>query len=255
MEKWVPKELVDSWDNTGFQIGDPEEEVKKILIALDLDKDVLEKAIKENFQMVITHHPIIFRPLTSITKEDHNTGIILEAIKNDIVVYNAHSNLDLADGGVNDSLADILGLKNTSPLSIVKKESLPQQIGYGRIGYVDNIRFDDFLDLIKAKLSVSHLIVYGERKGYIDKVALCGGSGSDFILDAHKNGADIYITGDIKYHDAQYGHELGLTIIDAGHFNTEKVVLPSIESYLEREFENEVEIEVLMESSLPQYIY
>ena len=223
---------------------------------MDLDEDVLSKAVDQGFQMIITHHPIIFKPLNSLTTMDYTGNLISKAIKNDIVVYNAHSNLDLAEGGVNDVLAETLGLKNTSPVAIVAKEGFPEnKIGYGRVGFVDRIEFDKYLDLIKASLWASHLIIYGENKDYIEKVAVCGGSGSDFIKDAYKQGADIYITGDIKYHDAQLGHQLGLIIVDAGHFNTERVILPIIKDYLQENLDNKIEIEVLMESSVPQIIY
>lgn len=255
MNKWIPKDYIDSWDNTGFQIGDPQREVEKILIALDLDRYVLNKAIDEDFQMIITHHPIIFKPLNSITTMGHNTHIIFDAIKNDIVVYNAHSNLDLVDGGVNDCLANSLGLRDTIPLSLVNRDNLPPTLGYGRLGFVDRVSFDDYLEFIKKSLSSNHLVIYGDVKEYIEKVAVCGGSGSDFIYDAYRHQADIYVTGDIKYHDAQYGHELGLTIIDAGHFNTEKIVLPAIKNYLHSELDNKVQIELVMELSLPQFIY
>ncbi|NLY46209.1 MAG: Nif3-like dinuclear metal center hexameric protein [Tissierella sp.] len=256
LEKWVPKKLIDSWDNTGFQIGNPDIEVSKILIALDLDEDVLNKAIEEKFQMIITHHPIIFKPLKNLTTMDYTGNIISQVIKNDIVVYNAHSNLDLAEGGVNDKLAEVLGLKDTSPVTIVTKEDFPEnKIGYGRVGFVDRIELNKYLDIIKANLDASHLIVYGDKKDDIEKVAVCGGSGSDFIKDAYKQGADIYITGDIKYHDAELGYQLGLTIVDAGHFNTEKIILPTIKDYLEKNLNNKIEIEVLMESSVPQFIY
>lgn len=255
MEKWVSKVLIDSWDNTGFQIGNPLKEISRILIALDLDKEVLAKAINEDYQMIITHHPIIFKPITSLTTMDHNSSIIYDTIKNDIVVYNAHTNLDLAEGGVNDCLAEALGLKNAQPLSIIDKENLPKKFAYGRIGYVERIGFYEYLDIIKTNLQTSHLIVYGNPKKHIERVAICGGSGSDFIIDAYNHEADLYITGDIKYHEAQYAHGLGLTLIDAGHFNTEKVVLPIIKEYLERELGDDLEIEVLKESNLPQLIY
>lgn len=255
LEKWVPKKLIDSWDNTGFQIGDPKKQVEKILVALDLDEIVLNKAITEDYQMIITHHPLIFKPLTHITTMDYKGNLIFQAIKHDIVIYNAHSNLDLAEGGVNDKLAEVLKIQNTIPLTISIGEISEREIGYGRVGTIDRIDFKEFLDLIKKNLNASHLIVYGDKKKYIEKVAVCGGSGSDFIGDAYKHGADIYITGDIKYHDAQLGHELGLTIVDAGHFNTEKIILPRIKEYLERELEYNIKIEVLMESNVPQFIY
>lgn len=255
MEKWVSKELIDSWDNTGFQIGNPRKEISRILLALDLDKEVLNKAINEDYQMIITHHPVIFKPITRLITMDYKTNLIFDAIKNDIVVYNAHTNLDLVEGGVSDCLAEALGLKDIQPLSIIDKDNFPNVIGYGRVGYVDRISFTEFLDVIKTKLKATHLIVYGDRKEYIERVALCGGSGSDFIKDAYKQEADVYITGDIRYHDAQYGYELGLSLIDAGHFNTEKIVLPNIKDYLKKELGDAIEIEVLMESNLPQLIY
>lgn len=256
LEAWAPKELVDNWDNTGLQIGSPDIEVSKILIALDLDEYALGKAVDEGFQMIITHHPIIFKPLNNITTIDYTGKIISKAIKNDIVVYNAHSNLDLTEGGVNDKLAQILGLKVTSPVTMVIKDDFPEyKIGYGRVGYVDRTEFNKYLDLIKVNLGASHLIVYGHNRDFIEKVAVCGGSGSDFIKDAYKHGADIYVTGDIKYHDAQLAKQLGLTIVDAGHFNTEKIILPTIKDYLKEKLDNKVEIEVLMESSVPQFIY
>lgn len=256
LEKWIPKDLIDSWDNTGFQIGNPNTPVSKILIALDVDEVVLNKAIDEGFQMIITHHPIIFKPLTNITTMDYQGNIISRAIKNDIIIYNAHSNLDLAVGGVNDKLAETLGLRNTLPLTIIAKENFPEnEIGYGRVGYVDRIDFNEYLDLIKTNLGSSHLMVYGKNLDFVEKIAVCGGSGSDFIRDAYNQGADIYITGDIKYHDAQFGHQLGLTIVDAGHFNTERIILPTIKDYLEENLNKKIEIEVLMESGVPQFIY
>lgn len=255
-EEWVPKELIDSWDNTGFQIGNPDTEIRKILIALDLDDGVLDKAIEDDFQMIITHHPVIFKPLTNLTTMNYPASIIYRAIKNDIVVYNAHSNLDLVEGGVNDILAQVLGVKDTSPLStIIIEDSQKNRIGYGRIGYVERIKFTDYLDLIKTNLDASHLLIYGDTKDFVEKIAICGGSGSDFIMDAYKQGADVYITGDIKYHDAQFGQQLGLTIIDAGHFNTEKIILPTIKDYLNQKLDYKVEMQVLMKSAVPQFIY
>ncbi|MFY9213292.1 MAG: Nif3-like dinuclear metal center hexameric protein [Tissierellaceae bacterium] len=256
MERWVPNDLVDSWDNTGFQIGDPNREIEKILIALDLDELVLNWAISDGYQMIITHHPIIYRPLTSLAITNHTSSTIHKAIKNDLVVYNAHSNLDLVPGGVNDRLANILGVRNTIPLSPISKlDNLGRELGYGRIGEIDELSFIEFINLIKEKLNVSELLVYGDTSKTISRVAVCGGSGGSFVLDAFNKGADIYITGDIKYHDSQLGYELGLTLVDAGHYNTEKVVLPAIKEYLESELGNQLKIEVLMESHVPRYIY
>ena len=242
MNKWAMPNLIDLWDNTGFQIGDENKEVKRILLSLDLDRNVLEKAIKEDFQMIITHHPLIFQPINSITNLNYKEKLIYDLIRNEIVVYNAHSNLDQAKGGVNDELAKILGLKNPEIL----KENHVDEInsyGYGKIGDVDDINLIDYLDLIKKRLNIDHLIVYGDLNKKLNKVAVCGGSGSDFIYDAYKKDCCMYITGDIKYHDAQLADELGLTLVDAGHYHTEKIILPIIKDYL-IEGNNELVIEV-----------
>ena len=252
MDRWASPSLIDDWDNTGFQIGDPQKHVDRILVSLDLDRDVLQRALEIDAQMVVTHHPVIFKPLSSITKVGPRGGLIYDIIREDIVVYNAHTNLDLAKGGVNDVLADILGLTDTKPLSITHEDT---GHGYGRIGMIDSIEIWDYLDKVKAALDVEHLIIYGERERIVDKVAVCGGSGSSFIYDAYLGGADIYITGDIKYHDAQYAHELGLTLIDAGHYHTEKIILPVIREYLAEELSNKAEIIIYDQSSPPYMVY
>lgn len=256
MNKWANPMLIDKWDNTGFQIGNEDKEVDKILIALDLDKKVLEKAINEKFHMIITHHPLIFKPLNSITTNTNHEKLIFNLIKNDIVVYNAHSNLDLADGGVNDVLGNLLGLRNLEILCEISLEgNLDKNHGYGRIGELEEIPLIEYLGIIKEKLDTSNLIVYGDIDRKINKVALCGGSGSDFIVDAYNKGAEIYITGDIKYHDAQLGVDLGLTIVDPGHYHTEKVILPSIKDYLEKEVKENIHIELFDQSYLSYKIY
>lgn len=357
MDKWAPPYLIDEWDNTGFQIGNPEKEVEKVLLSLDIDQKVLKKAIKEKVQMIITHHPIIFKPLKNITRTTYKGKLIYDLIREDIVVYNAHTNLDLAMNGVNDALANILDIKDTRPLNtiyeeplfklvifvpkshaciirkvlgdegagfignyshctyntegmgtfmpldgtspfigkinkleeveetkietIVEKKNLSKTLnevikihpydevaydiyplknkgniyGYGRIGKVNKIPFINLVDRIKEKLKLDHLFVYGNSNGEITKVAVCGGSGSSFIHDAYLEGADVYITGDVRYHDAQYANELGLTIVDAGHYHTEKVILPIIKDYIQENTKNSIAIELYEESSAPYIIY
>lgn len=254
MDSWAKSELVDSWDNTGFQIGHDDFNVEKILISLDINEGVLNKAIEEDYQMIITHHPLIFKPLKSLTNETYKERLILKAIQHNIVIYNAHSNLDLAKGGVNDVLADLLKLQNPICLSTFKIED-GEVYGYGRIGDIEKTKIKDYLDIVKFQLDVKNLKVYGDIEKSISRVAVCGGSGSEFIYDAHKLGADIYITGDIKYHDAEMGIQLGLVLVDAGHYHTEKVILPIIKEYLYNKFKNDLNIQVYEESSVNCQLY
>lgn len=260
LNRWAPSYLIDEWDNTGFQIGDPKKEVKKVLLSLDLDNEVFEKAISEKAQMIITHHPIIFKPIKSLTRTSYKERLIYDIIKEDIVVYNAHTNLDLAEGGVNDALAKILEIRSTEPLKIIYEGgdgpyTKDKAFGYGRVGEIERRSLFNYLDLVKERLNVEKIIVYGNNNRDINKVAVCGGSGSSFIYDAYLKGADIYITGDVKYHEAQYANELGLTMVDAGHYHTEKVILPVIKEYLEEELGKAIEISIHNQSSPPYVVY
>ena len=253
MENWAPKSIIDNWDNTGFQIGSKEKNIRNVMISLDLDRNILEKAKEKNIDLIITHHPLIFKALNTIVDTDPKEKLIIDLIKNDIAAYNAHSNLDLAPGGVSYALAEKLDIKNTFNLREVSKEE-NISYGYGRVGEVDEIQLEEFIKIIKKNLSIDSLILYGPINKIIRKVAVCGGSGSDFIKDASDAGADLYITGDIKYHEAQFAYEHGLTLIDVGHFHSEKFILPVIKNYLEEEFSS-LDIEVVIEESVPKKIY
>ena len=254
MNAWALPELIDSWDNTGFQIGDDNKEVGRILIALDLSEKVYKKAIEENFHMIITHHPLIFKPVNSITTLNHKDKLIYNLIKNEIVVYNAHTNLDRAEGGVNHRLEKLLGLEETKPLHLTGL-NLESPSGYGRVGNIEEMELIDYIKVIKEKLDTKNVIVYGNQERVIKRVAVCGGSGAEFIYDAYRENADIYITGDIKYHEAQMADELGLTIIDAGHYHTEKIILPVIKTYLEKELKDRLYVEIYNNPSPLYKIY
>lgn len=257
IEKWAPKKLIDTWDNTGFQIGSLEKDIKNVMISLDLDEYILQQAIEKNIDLIITHHPLIFEPLKSIVSTNPKEKLIIDIIKNDIMVYNAHSNLDLAIGGVSDQLAKKLNIKNTYNLrEVLEDENHNETIsyGYGKVGQIQEKSLEKYIKEIKLALNLEDLIVYGSTDKNISTVAVCGGSGGDFIEDAVNLKADLYITGDIKYHEAQFAYERKLTIIDIGHFHSEKIILPTIKEYLAKEFKS-INIEVIKEESLPKQIY
>lgn len=257
LEAWAPKTLIDSWDNTGFQVGREEDKVENILVALDLDKNTLEKAKENNTDLIITHHPLIFKPLNKILSSDPTGSIVLDLIKNNIAVYNAHSNLDLAIGGVSDQLAkrlNMMNVENLRQVTIIEDNENSNLYGYGRIGDMETTILEDFIKILKSSLDLDKLIIYDNKlKKTIGKVAVCGGSGSDFIADACALGADVYITGDIKYHEAQYAYERGLTLIDIGHFHSEKFIVPAIKSYILEEFKS-LNVETIELSGLPKII-
>lgn len=242
MDKLAPKELIEDWDNTGFQLGNPEREVEKILLALDITKETIDYAINEDIDMIITHHSLFFIPVKSIYSNTPKGKIIYKLVKNDIAVFSAHSNLDLSEDGVNEALSEKLELKDTEVLvdkGTYNVDGIIKNSGFGRIGHIKRkMELIDFLEYVKEKLDCETIRLYGDKKKLVKRVAVCGGSATDFIKDAHKHNADVYITGDIRSFDAQLAFDLGIPVIDANHYETERVVLPKIKEHIEKNTEN-----------------
>lgn len=247
MEDLAPKNLIDSWDNCGLEIGDTTKEVKKILLSLDISQESVDYAIENGVDTIISHHPFLFSPIKSIDYKDKKSKILINLIKSDIAIYSAHSNLDICQGGINDVLAKLLKLQNTTVLEkaydIYPLENKGEILGYGRVGNLVNpLSLLEFGQLVKKNLECDSIRLYGDIDKPVNRVALCGGSGGDFIKSAAAKGAHVYVTGDIKYHDAQMAKDLGLAIIDANHYDTEKIILPYLEKYILEKTGNEVEI-------------
>jgi len=338
-EKKFPVELAESWDNPGLQVGTPDIPVKSILLCVDVTLAVLKEAIDLQVNLIVSHHPLIFTPIKKFNWGFRENQIIYALIKHDIAVYSAHTNLDKAVGGVADAFADVLGLKNTSPLyeeslskvvffcpekdienvleavfqyeggrigkyakcsfsikgkgkflplegaspkvgskgklesieesrveivipraysshvlqaifathpyempavDIYEIESKGSNIGLGRIGELPSpMQIENFLNYLRSKLKIKIIKLTNFKENLVvKKVAILPGSGATGIRKAKSAGADIFVTGDIKYHDAQLANILDLTVVDAGHFSTEKVVLPVIKKIIENQFSN-----------------
>lgn len=350
IEKFAPKKLSLEWDNVGLMVGASSAKVKKILVVLTVTPGVVEYAASSGVDLIISHHPFIFRPLNSVRQDLPVGKMIIEAIKHDIAIYSAHTNLDVAKGGINDLLAQKLGLEKVevlektfeeplkkivvyvpkgyeevvrdsmgdagaghignyshcsfnisgigtfkplegsnpflgrqgelerveevrvetiAPASRVKKilnamlkvhpyEEVAYDIypvenegcafGLGRIGYLKTpVTLGELCRIVKQKLEVEFLRVVGEPNRKVSKIALCGGAGGSLISKAVFAGADAYITGDIKYHEAEEAKASGIALIDAGHYSTEKIILNFLAEYLKKELaelESDVSIEV-----------
>lgn len=326
MGELAPARLAEEWDNVGMQVGDASQEVENVLLALDFNQAVLEEAIEKNCQLIITHHPFIFKGIKSIDTQNQSGKLIFELIKNNISLFSAHTNLDIAESGLNDYLIEKLDVENISILKttasqnyyklvtfipensfesvrdalyakgagkyqnyshsgffqtgkgnfkplkdaepqlgekgklntvseyrletivppasvdnvikellnvhpyeepawdLYKMENLKSKKGIGRIADLKSeIALEDFLEVVKRVYELETIrVVKGKKK--IKKIALCSGSGADFIKDAHFQGADLYLTGDVKFHEAQTAEELGISLIDFGHYGSEKFV-------------------------------
>lgn len=355
MNTIAPPELIEkSWDNSGLQIGNLDKEIRKILVALDISPITVKYALNNSIDMILSHHPFFFTPIKAISQDNIKGKMITDLIKNDIIVYSTHTNLDSAESGINEVLARKFRLINTkilalsyieklykvvvyAPIShssrvrnamadsgagfignyshctfnirgtgtfmpreganpyigesnkleyvkedrietIVSEKDLKNVIesmlkahpyeevaydvynlldkgkeyGYGRVGELEKEKtLYDIAVLAKEILDCDIVKLYGNPDVIIKKVAVCGGSGIDFLDDVYSSGAHVYITGDIKYHDAQLALEKGISIIDAGHFYTEKIILPYVKSFLDDILNKEICVMSYNEKSIP----
>lgn len=219
IEDFAPLSLKESWDNPGLQVGDPTMDVTGVLLCLDVTEEILQEAEKRDCNMIVSHHPLIFGGLRKITGANPTERIAVTAIRNDIAIYSAHTNLDSAFEGVSYEMAHMLGLKDCHPLEPNATGS--DKEGLGIVGTVIPTPKLEFLRKVKDTFEVKNLRYSAQTPGIVvRKVALCGGSGGSLIKNALCSGADVYICGDMKYHDfTSYGSEILLA--DIGHFESE----------------------------------
>jgi len=245
MEKLAPARLALDWDNVGLLVGDAGADVRKALIALDLTDAVLDEAIAIGADMIITHHPMIFKPLKTVTAGTAAGRRVIRLIKHDISCFAAHTNFDIAGGGTNDALFERLGLTEKQPLTPPDAEGF----ALGRAGVLPAaMPFGAFMERVKAGLGLERLKYYGGVSENVLKIGLCTGSGAEFMSAAADIGCDVYVTGDVSFHGAQAAADMGLKIVDATHYATEAAALPAIKSFLEEHLEND-ELEIIISAT------
>ncbi len=349
LEELAPKEYAMSWDNVGLQVGDREDVVSRILVCLDITEAIIEEAISSRADFIVSHHPIIFKPIKSLLKDNPQGRIIHKAIKHNISIYCGHTNIDIAPGGLNDYIAHKLGVKETRILDVTATEKLyklvvfiPEEhqeevaealasegaghignysscsfrtngigafmpldgtkpfigekgrlekvqevrletivaekklkatidkmleahpyeevaydiyplilegtsVGIGRVGHMETpMRLSELVEVVKAELKLEKLRTVGELESMIKRVCVVNGSGAEYIQAAARDKCDCLITGDVKYHEAQMALELGLCIIDAGHFESENIFIELMANYLKARISEEaLSIEVI----------
>ena len=235
MELLAPTYLKEDFDNVGLMVGDKNKEVKKVLLALDCTLKVIEEAKKENVELIITHHPLIFKRPSSITTDTLQGKKIIELIKNDISLYSSHTNLDSVENGLNDTIVSILGFDN---FKILEKNKRDDKAGLGRIVSLnESIQLEDLISKIKKSLNINNLrVVKGKDK--VNKIAIINGSGQDFIGKAVALGADCIITGDTTYHFASDYKEMEISILDFGHFASEQITFFNVMENLKEKFKD-----------------
>ncbi len=233
VERIAPPGLAEDWDNVGLLLGDPDDGVRGIMVSLDPTSKVLAEAVGAGCNLVISHHPAIFRPLASLRRDRGLGRLYFDAVRAGVSLIACHTNLDSVSGGVNDVLAAGLGLSGAEPLAA---SALDPAAGMGRIGdLVQPLVPADFLSRLAGVCGCDTVAVCGPAPDSIRRVGLCGGSGSDLAQAARDAGADVFVTGEVKHSVARWAEEEGFFIVDAGHFHTENPVVAELAARLGRE--------------------
>lgn len=234
-EDFCPQNLALADDPVGLQIGSLDQEVKKILVTLDIREQTVQEAIDLDVDMIFAKHPVIFRHLSALTTEDVQENIILQLAKANMAVYTSHTNIDVVAGGLNDDFCQLLSLQDV--------EALEAETGMARIGNIEPLSMSALTETVKTAFGLTRLRVISydhQMNQEIKRVAICGGTGGKLWTLAKEQGADVFITGDIYYHTAHDMLSHGLLAIDPGHY-IEHLFIPKIAQFL-REAEPELEI-------------
>lgn len=226
--EWAPRQLAESWDNVGHLVGDPDREVRRILVSLDITERVVQEAADGGFDLIVSHHPVMnctWHPVQTLRTDNRQGRILTKLTENRISAICMHTNLDAAEGGVNDVLAQKLGLEGLTPLTEEK---------IGRIGTLKcEMPLVEFTRFVIESLGCNGLR-YTDCGKPVHRVAVGGGACGDYIPQAIAAGCDTFVTSDLRYHDFLDTTELHL--IDAGHFPTENVICEPLVTYLQRAF-------------------
>jgi len=229
----APFNLAEPWDNVGLLVGNPDQEATAILAGLDPTNSLLDEAIALGANTVITHHPVIFKPLPAINTSAPEGRLLEKALTNRIAIIGFHTNFDSAQAGVSAILAERLGLDSHSPLIPALQDNLTGA-GLGRIGsYRNPLSKDEFLQRLLDVLGLDSVLVAGTLPKKITTVAVCGGSGSEFAVQARALGAEVYLSAEIKHNTAVWAIECDFCIIDGSHYSTEKPAIAFLVKKLE----------------------
>ncbi len=234
-EEVIPSSLRESWDNDGIMCcADGASEIYRVLVALDVTEEIVDYAIERGFDLIVSHHPLIFRPISSLDEENHISRKLIKLVCSGISVFSFHTRADKLLGGVNDRLADILGMQDAEPFG---------EGDLGRIGTIEEpMELQDFAYRVK-QLCGSDVVRYADGYNDVHKVAIVGGDGKSYVKSAIEAGADTYISGRIGYNVMEEAAEMGINLIEAGHYYTEQHITEFFRELL-TEFDPNLYVEI-----------
>ena len=230
IEEFAPLSIQEGWDNSGLCVGSPEDEVSSVLLGLDCTEKLIDEAIECGADMIVTHHPLIFSGLKKISPEDQTGSAVIKAIKAGICIYAAHTNADKVIAGVSGAMAARLGLED---VRILDEDA--EGTGLGVVGNLPApISAEDAIALVKDRFSLKVLKCSAPVNGPVSRIAMCGGSGGSLIGKAKKSGAQLYISGDISYHNFFTPEDF--MIMDIGHYESEIEIVDILFSLIKKNF-------------------
>lgn len=236
IEEFAPLSLQEAWDNSGYQIKLKNVDISRVLVAMEITERVIDEAIDKKIDAIVTHHPMLFSPVKCVDDNNFIGNYMVKLINNGINVYSSHTPFDKTAGGNNDYLAKLLQLCDISVMEA-------DESGFCRVGTVDGeCTIGEYIEQISKwlKIDKSFMSFSGNLDTEVVKVGLCTGAGSEFLELAVKEGCDLFITGDVKYHTAQTAKELGLNLLDIGHYGSEKIFVENMANYLRNNTDLEI---------------
>lgn len=234
LESLADPHLAEDWDNVGLLLGDAESSIKSVMTCLTLTPDVAAEAVNKQAGLVITHHPILFRAVKRLTTATLEGRMLLELIRSGVAVYSPHTAFDNGQGGINQWLAEELGLKNIAPLRPLGDDPA---CGSGRWGeLVPALSWPDFQRHLASKLGLPQFQVVDAGRGTIQRVAIACGAAAEYLPDAHQNGCEAFITGEARFHSCLESKALGVNLALLGHYSSERPALEMLARRLAQEF-------------------
>lgn len=244
LNTFAPPCFAEDYDNVGLLIGNADQETKKVLVTLDADEAVAKEAREKGASLIVSHHPLIFKPLRRVTCEDSVARTAISLIKDDIALFSIHTNFDSVKSGLGDLFLDKIGkTKNRVPLEGEGEN------GIGRFAELEKEEtLLELLDHMKETFSLKNIRFVGDTHKKMKKIAVCNGGGAEFVYLAKEMGADCYISGDIKYQHARFAYENGLALVEIPHYSAEKIFCDYAAKLLKEKFGETVEVIVAEEN-------
>ena len=239
-EQFAPQKLAEEWDNVGLLIGDPDAQIEHVLTCLTLTPDVAAEAVNKHVGLIVTHHPVLFRPIQRLTTESSEGAMLLGLIQSGIAVYAPHTRYDNAAEGINVQIAERLHLENLQPLKPMVADSPADSelaLGAGRFGQLAvSCRLSELLSIIKSQFGAETLGLVGDASRSVQTIGIACGSAANFLTAARKAGCDLFITGEARFHDCLAARTMGLAMILLGHYVSERFAMEQLAVILGESF-------------------